>query len=453
MGRSFSIPLPRRICIVGLWHQASVLAACFAEIGHHVTIVGDDEATVRGLARGKAPVHEPKLDAMLRRNIKAGRLRVTSDYYLALADAEFVFLSIDTPVTTEDEPDLRVLHSAVEAIAAARSGPIVLCVTAQVPVGTSEAFKATIQSRQPSHRCEVAYIPEFLRLGEAITTFFRADRFVIGGDSGDVAARVTALYEPLRRPILQISLRSAEMAKHASNTFLALSISFINEIADICERYSADAIEVAAAMKLDRRIGSFAFLTPGMGFAGGTLGRDVRALQQLGRASDTPTRMADAVMAVNRSRSGLVTRRLTTLLGNLSGRKICIWGLTYKPGTSTLRRSLALEVIAELNRLQAQVTAFDPLADLAGVDLPSFASASDPYAAAAGADAIVLMTEWAGIRDTQWGRVREAVRGPVFLDTRNIFSPFEMTRYGFEYFGVGRGGGSNANALAAKECW
>jgi len=439
MPSSFRPPIRvLNICVVGLWHQACVLSAAFAEMGHFVVGVGNDEVALNSLRRGKAPLYEPRLDAMLRRNIKAGRLRYTDDFADALANAELVFVAIDTPVTDQDEPELEVVLQAARNIGRFRSGDITLCVTSQVPVGTSEKMAASV--RESAGSCDVVYIPEFLRLGEALDTFFHADRFILGAKDLAVANRVADLYRPLQRPVLVTDLRSAEMAKHACNAYLATSISFINEIADICDRLGADAIEVGRAMKSDRRIGPYAFLTPGLGFAGGTLGRDLRALQRLGREQDLRTRLIDAVVSVNGSRAGLVSRKLSATFGSVKGLHIGVLGLTYKPGTSTLRRSMALEIISQLLEDGALVAAFDPLADLSEIDaLPPFEISSDPYALAEDCDALVLTTEWTGIRELDFKRLRKAMRGSVFVDTRNLFDPAEMERLGFSYSGIGRG--------------
>ena len=428
-----------RICIAGLWHQGAVLSGCFADVGHQVCGVGSDARVVAALQAGEPPVYEPKLPGILRRNLRAGRLKYTTDYVEALAGAEFAYVAIDTPVDAEDRSDLSSIFEAAREIGRAMRGDLVLCVTAQVPVGTCERLAAMVREQDPPGACEVVYVPEFLRLGTAVDTFRRADRFVIGADNRQVAERVAKLYEPLARPALITTLRSAEMAKHACNTFLAASISFINEIADLCDAVGADALEVVRAMKLDRRIGRRAFLSPGLGFAGGTLGREVRALQQVGQEHNRPTSLLDATMSVNVTRGRLVGQRLRTVYDSLAGLKVSVWGLTYKPGTSTLRRSVALEIIADLVSQGATVKAFDPLANLGELtDLPRFTVCGDPYAAADGSDALVLLTEWTGLRGLDLGRVQASMRRPVFVDTGNVFDPEEMGRSGFVYFGVGR---------------
>jgi len=453
------------ICIVGLWHQASVLSACLADMGHHVRGVGDDQQAVASLNAAQPLVYEPKLKAIMRRNLRASRLRYTTDYREGLHGAEFAYIAIDTPVGPDDESDLRSIFDAAQHVGQAMSGELVLIVSAQIPVGTCERITAVVREENPTAVFDVAYVPEFLRLGTAVDTFRHADRFVVGADDPAVAERIATLYRPLSRPIVTTNLRTAEMAKHASNAFLATSISFINEMATLCDEVGADALQVAQIMKLDRRIGKYAFLSPGLGFAGGTLGREIRSLQKLGRRHGCDTTMMDAVMTINQARAHLVGQRLQRILAlspacpevppeldegpcrrvegydSLEGLQVGVLGLTYKPGTSTLRRSIALDIIRDLVAQGASVKAFDPLARLDEVaDLPPFEPCPNAYAAAQGSDALVLVTEWADIHDLDLPRLRAAMRRPVFIDTRNIFDPPKMQAAGFIYLGVGRGG-------------
>ena len=409
-------------------------------MGHIVRGVGDDEKAVAALNASDPPVYEPKLKAIIRRNLRAGRLKYTADYQEALLGAEFAYIAIDTPVGPDDESDLTGIFDAARHVSQAMSAQLIVAVSAQVPIGTCERILTIFRQENPSVACDVAYVPEFLRLGSAVDLFRRPDRVVIGADHRETAERLSALYEPLQRPIVITSVRTAEMIKHASNTFLATSISFINEIADLCDELGADALDVARAMKLDRRIGPYAFLSPGLGFAGGTLGRDIRALQQLGRQHRRDTLVMDAIMAVNQARGRLVGQRLKKIYNSLERLQVGILGLTYKPGTSTLRRSIALEIIQDLVDHGALVKAFDSLARLDEVDgLPSFEVCADPYEAASETDAVVLVTEWPDLRSLDLLRLRRAMRRPVFIDTRNFFDPGEMMEAGFVYSGVGRG--------------
>lgn len=428
-----------RIGVIGLWHQGVVNAACLADMGHIVHAAETDERVITDLREGRAPVREPHLDLLLRRGIRRGRLRFSPHLADAVRGAAFIYIALDTPVGPEDEPDVAPVFAAAREAARSMTRRSTVVVTSQVPVGTCRSLAAAMREKNGRAAFGLAYVPEFLRLGAAVETFRRPDRIVVGADDAAVARRVAALYRPLARPMLLTSLATAEMGKQASNAFLALSISTINEFADLCERVGADIMQVAEIMKLDARIGPRAYFTPGLGFAGGTLGRDVRGLQHLGARHGTPTHVMDAVMEVNSGRPALVGRLLAEVYGSLQGRTVAILGLTYKPGTSTLRRSVALDIIADLVRRGSRVTAFDPLARLDEVDhLPPFSVSPDPYSAVEGADAAVLVTPWDGLDRLDLGQLRRRMRRPVLLDTRNHFDPLRLRRLGFEYLAIGR---------------
>ncbi len=437
-------------------------------MGHQVFGVGDNRDEVECLNAAKPLVHEPKLQAIMRRNLRAGRLRYTTNYTQALQGAEFTFIAIDTPVGLDDESDLTPIWHAAHQVSKAVTGDLILCISAQVPVGTCEQIASIVQEEickfptsnlQPptsnlqSHKgtaslspisnppsaIQVAYVPEFLRLGTAVDNFRHPDRVVIGAQNREVAEKIARLYQPLKRPILITDIRTAEMAKHAANAFLATSISFINEIANLCEAVDADALEVSKILKLDQRIGPHAFLSPGLGFAGGTLGREIRALQKIGRGTRTPMPLMDAVWQVNAARPQLVSRRLSEVFGSLVGQHIGILGLTYKPGTSTLRRAISLDIIRELVGQGAHVSAFDPLANLDELgERPPMRFFRDPYAVAEGSSALVLITEWADYKSLDLPRLRARMRGDVLLDTRNLLDPVRVAEAGFRYLGIGR---------------
>jgi UDPglucose 6-dehydrogenase len=427
-----------KIAVVGGWHQASVVSACFADLGHDVTGIADDPETIAGLNAGQPPVYEPGLPDLLRRNLGAGRLRYTTSFADGLRDAEFVFLSIDTPVREGDESDLKPVLDAAERVLALASGPFTLCVTSQVPVGTCKSLSETARRLKPEVKIAVIYVPEFLRLGTAIDTLRHADRFVIGADDPAAADRVARLYQPLGRPMLMTGLNTAEMGKHASNAFLATSISFINEIANLCEVTGADATQVAEIMKLDRRIGSHAFLSAGLGYAGGTLGREIRALHHLGERHQVDTALVDAAQEVNAQRVGRLVKRIRQLLGPLAGQTIAILGLTYKSGTSTLRRSAALDLIDRLLAERAEVRAFDPLARGQELARPAFTLCTDLASAARSASLLVLIAPWPGMTLTELVDCRATMKTPKIMDSGNFLSPQGLLAAGFEYAGVGR---------------
>jgi UDPglucose 6-dehydrogenase len=420
-----------QIAVVGSWHQSSVLCACFAEVGYDVVGIADPLA-LAGLRVGRAPVYEPGLDELLGRMIKTGRLRFTNSLRDGLSRAEFAFVSIDTPVGPDDDSDLEPIWRAVDEVGSAAPDGLVLVITAQVPVGTSEQI-----ARRLGARVEVAYIPEFLRLGSALETFRNADRFVIGVDDPKLATRLATIYEPLGRSIRVTDVRSAEMAKHASNAWLATSVSFINQIADLCEQVGADVTEVAAIMKLDSRVGPNAFLSAGVGYAGGTLGREIRALQKLGLSSGVSTDLLDAVDAVNQRRTSHVMKRVRAIQPVLDDVRIAVFGLTYKAGTSTLRRSASLALINELTAAGARVSAYDPLAQLdeAG-DLPRFTLHRDPKDAIRQASALILMAPWP--QELAQQQAVKLMARPVVVDAGNYLDPNTAKEAGLEYCGIGR---------------
>lgn len=426
------------ICVTGIWHQGAVVSACLADLGNKVTGVCLEDTAVK-LNSGTPPIYEPHLPEIIRQNVQAGRLHYTSDYQEGLQDADFVYICTDTPVNLQDDSDLSPIYEIAENIGKNLVGDIVLCITAQVPIGTSEDLARTVSRKAQAYTGAVAYIPEFLRLGIAVETFRKADRVVIGCNDAATAARIAALYQPLGCPIMMTDIRSAEMGKHAANAFLSMSISFINEIAGLCELLNADALEVSKILKLDKRIGPYAFLSPGLGFAGGTLGREIRALQKLGAHHQMETPLMDAVWVINAQRYQLVSRRLAVALGSLHGKQVGILGLTYKSGTSTMRRAISLDIIRDLAAQGAKILAFDPLANLAEVDdLPPMQRVADAYAAAQGSDALVLITEWQDYQDLDWARLKTSMAGNVILDTRNLLDPARMVATGFQYLGIGR---------------
>jgi UDPglucose 6-dehydrogenase len=359
-------------------------------------------------------------------------LRFTDSFGEGLSGADFAFVAIDTPVGADDDSDLGPIWQAIEEIDRAAPDGLVVVVTAQVPVGTCGRI-----AKKLGNRVQVAYVPEFLRLGTALDAFRNADRCVIGADDSNVAARLAAIYRPLRRPILVTDVRSAEMGKHASNAWLATSVSFINQIADLCEQVGADVTEVAAIMKLDRRIGPSAFLGAGVGYAGGTLGREIRALQKLGVSNGVSTELFDAVDVVNQGRMTHVMKRVRAIQPALDDIAVAVFGLTYKAGTSTLRRSASLALITELVNAGARVSAYDPLAQLEEVDdLPRFTLHREPSEAIRQASALILMARWPDELSPR--TAAQLMARPIVVDTGNHLDPAAAKFAGLEYCGIGR---------------
>jgi len=429
---------PDTLCVVGLWHLGPVAAACWADLGHPVVGVDESARVVEGLRAGRAPVFEPGLDSLIQAGLSTRALRFTRDLGEGVSAADVVLVAFDTPVDASDQLDLAPVESTVLRLAPFLRKQAVLVVSSQVPVGTCARWRNAVRDIA-GRAVGLAYVPENLRLGDAIRSYRHPERVVLGAD--DETARQTAaeLFGSLGAPIVPMSLVSAEMAKHALNSFLATSVSFINEIATLCEVVGADVLAVAEALRTDPRVGPRAFLSPGLGFAGGTLGRDLQVLRATGRTGGVGTPVLDAVLEVNRRRGDVVLRRLARLYSTLDGLAVGVLGLTYKAGTSTLRRSVALEVIRSLVAAGAKVKAFDPKADLAEVDgTLEFEPVPDAYEAARGASALLVLTEWPEFVGLDFGRVKALMASPVVFDGKNLLADLRLGERGFTYMGVGR---------------
>lgn len=426
-----------RIATAGLWHLGSVASACLASLGHTVRGTDPDAARVRDLAAGSPPVFEPGLAALVAEQMAAGRLAFTPACREAFADAEFIFVTFDTPVDDDDQCDLSPIEKTFHEIAAhARSG-VVIVMMSQVPVGTCARLAAELRASAPALEFTLLYQPENLRLGEALDTFLRPDFLIFGTPPQVDPTCWKRAYEGIQAPHLVMRWESAELSKHALNAFLATSISFVNELAELAEVCGADIREVTAALKRDRRIGAHAFLRPGPGFAGGTLGRDIQALRALGRCGGRRTVHLDATLAVNRSRLERVAETLRQASGGLAGKRVALLGLTYKPGTSTLRRSHAIELARLLEAEGAEVAAFDPQVREPQEETQGIRICDDVAAAATGADALVLMTPWPEFRAVDWSGLRRVARCPLVVDTHNFLDDAVMRRAGWRYLGLG----------------
>ena len=427
------------VCVYGLWHLGSVTAACLASAGHQVTGVDADPEIVAQLARGVPPLFEPGLAAMVEEGLAAGRLRFTADVASAVAGAEVVWITCDTPVDEEDRADVdAVVQQAAALLPHLRDGALVL-VSSQLPVGTvarlERAFAAVSAGRQVGFACS----PENLRLGHAIEAFTNPDRVVVGTRSERDRAIVAELLRPFTERIEWMTVESAEMTKHALNAFLATSVSFINEVASLCEQVGADASEVRRGLQTDARIGPRAYLSPGAAFAGGTLARDVTFLSQLGARHGLPTHLLSGVKASNDAHGGWARRRLGERLGPLAGKTIAVWGLTYKPGTDTLRRSSAIELCHWVVEQRALVHAHDPsihrlppgMADV-------FHLAADPLEAVSGADALVVATPWPDYRQIEASSLAGRMSGNLVLDAGGFLATTLGEDARLEYLRVGQ---------------
>ncbi|MCW5876447.1 MAG: UDP-glucose/GDP-mannose dehydrogenase family protein [Anaerolineales bacterium] len=440
----------KKISVIGVGYVGLVTAACFSDLGNHVTALDVNEERVAGLKRGEMPIYEPGLEELVNRNVQAGRLHFTTSYPEALKESEFIFICVGTPSGGDGEADLKYVESAARSIAEHMQAPAVVVNKSTVPVGTGDFVADIIRKAQPKPvDFWVVSCPEFLREGAAITDFMNPHRTVLGSLHREAADKVAQLHLPLRAPIVITDLRTAEMIKYASNAFLATKISFINEIADVCESLGADVKEVAAGMGFDTRIGK-QFLEAGLGYGGSCFPKDVKALAYMAEEMGHEPRILNSVMEVNGRRRELAVRRLEQALGGLQGRRIGLLGLAFKANTDDMREAPSIDIAEALLAAGAQVRAFDPVAMPAAAELlPKVEMAQDAYDLAEGCDAILVVTEWNEFKNLDMGRVRESMKTPVIVDGRNLYQPQVMRNMGFDYYGIGRG--YNENGIIETE--
>jgi UDPglucose 6-dehydrogenase len=432
------------IAVIGTNYVGLVTAACFAELGNQVVGIDIDPGKVERLGRGQLPIYEPGLEEIVVQNIKAGRLRFTLDYVEGLHNAHFAFVCVGTPSGIEGEADMSQVKAAAHSLGkyAPSERSLIVVNKSTMPIGTGDWMLPTLEraSNGSGARFCVVSNPEFLREGSAVDDFRHPDRVVLGGTEAEAIDRVASLYRDLQPepPIIKTDIRTAEMIKYASNAFLATKISFINEIASICERLGADVKEVSRGMGLDRRI-SPEFLEAGVGYGGSCFPKDVKALAHMASMAGAHPQLLRAVMEINRDMRKLVLQKVRGTLGTVEDRVIGVLGLAFKPNTDDLRESPAVEIIHLLQSEGARVRAFDPAAnDAARALVPGVELCTDAYAVAEEADALILMTSWSEFRRLDMDRVRQSMRYPLLVDGRNLYDPQEMVAKGFFYQPVGR---------------
>jgi len=437
----------KNIAVAGTGYVGLVTGTCFANLGNKIICIDISEEKIAMLKRGETPIYEPGLSELIQRNVKAGRLHFTTSYEEALADADFVFICVGTPSGVDGEADLRYVRMAAETIAETMDHPLIVVNKSTVPVGTGDWVADIISRKQPTPiDFAVVSCPEFLKEGSALADFTNPDRVVLGSLNSDAADKVAQLHLPLRAPILVTDLRTAEMIKYASNAFLATRISFINEIATICEKLGADVREVAAGMGYDKRIGPH-FLNAGLGYGGSCFPKDVKALEHMALVQGSHPSLLRAVMEINRDARRWAVITLRNLLGgNLTDKRIGLLGLAFKPNTDDLREAPAMEIGHLLMNEGAHVSGYDPVAMVhAGKLNPRLRLAEDVYDLAQGADALLVVTEWDEFKHLDMKRIKEVMAQPILVDGRNIYSPEQMTALGFTYRAVGRGNGTNGD--------
>ena len=433
-----------RIAMIGAGYVGLVSGACFAEFGHDVAVMDNDPAKIAALHEGRMPIYEPGLDRLVADNVADRRLSFTTDLSAAVAGADAVFLAVGTPSRRGDgHADLSYVFAAAEQVARAMTHPAVIVTKSTVPVGTGRRVQEIVRRTRPDLPIAVASNPEFLREGSAIGDFMRPDRVVIGTDGEDGLAALKRLYRPLyliETPVLATSLETAELIKYAANAFLATKITFINEIADLCEKVGADVHDVARGMGLDGRIGR-KFLHPGPGYGGSCFPKDTLALARTAQDAGSPMRLVETTIAVNDARKAAMADRVVAACGgSVAGRRIAVLGLTFKPETDDMREAPSLVLLPQLVAAGAEVVAYDPQGVAYARQMLPAATlyAGSALEAARGADALVLLTEWNEFRALSPERLAEAMAGRVVLDLRNVWDPVAMRAAGFDYRSIGR---------------
>ena len=433
-----------RVTIIGTGYVGLVTGACLSDFGHTVTCVDKDAGKVSRLQHGRIPIFEPGLEGLVERNIRAGRLSFTGETVPTVGSADVVMLAVGTPARRGDGlADVSFVMEATRELAGSLKDRAVVVTKSTVPIGTGDDVEALIRELRPQARFSVVSNPEFLREGAAIEDFKRPDRIVVGAEDEHARAVMRDLYRPLfinETPILFTGRRTAELIKYASNAFLATKITFINEMAALCEKVGANVQDVARGMGLDRRIGS-KFLHAGPGYGGSCFPKDATALTAIAAAHAAPSRIVETVIAVNEARKRAMADKIVAACGgSVRDKKLAILGLTFKPNTDDMREAPSLVILPALAAAGAALTAYDP----AGMEearrlMPELGTASDPYACVVGADAVVIITEWDEFRALDLERVKGAMRGAVLIDLRNIYKPAEISGRGFTYVSIGRG--------------
>ncbi len=432
-----------RIAVVGAGYVGLVSGACFADFGHEVICVDLDPAKIDALRDGKIPIYEPGLDQLVADTVKAGRLQFTTELSWAVAGAQMVLIAVGTPSRRGDgHADLSFVHAAAQSIAQFMSGFTVVVTKSTVPVGTGDEVERIMRLANPEADFEVVSNPEFLREGAAIEDFKRPDRIIIGIQNERARAVMAEVYRPLylnQAPLLFTDRRSAELTKYAANAFLALKITFINEIADLCERSGANVQDVARGIGLDNRIGT-KFLNAGPGYGGSCLPKDTLAMVKTGQDFDSPLRLVEAVIASNEQRKRAMGRKVILACGgDVRGKTIAILGLTFKPNTDDMREAPAIAIIQALQDAGAKIRAFDPIGmDMARMVLADVDYANSAYDAATGADCLVLVTEWNEFRSLDFAQLKAIMHTPRLVDLRNVYRAKELEQLGFAYVSVGR---------------
>jgi UDPglucose 6-dehydrogenase len=430
-----------RIAVIGTGYVGLVAGACFAETGNDVVCVDRDESKLRVLRRGQIPIYEPGLEELVRRNRTERRLSFTSQTAKAVRQSTIIFIAVGTPQGEDGSADLQHVLAVAKEIGRAMNGYKVVVDKSTVPVGTAARVREIIR-RETTHPFSVVSNPEFLKQGAAVEDFMRPDRVVVGAEDPRATQVMTDVYAPFTRtgaPILVMDCASAEMCKYAANALLATKISFMNEVAAVCERHGADVEQVRRAVGSDRRVGP-AFLFPGVGYGGSCFPKDVKALRRFAAEGGHEFRILEAVERVNEAQKDVLVEKALKHFGSLAGKTLAVWGLAFKPKTDDMREAPAVRIVSRLLELGAAVQAYDPEAakTAKGIFGPKVKLASRSYDALTGADALLLVTEWNEFREPDFAKMRKLMRSPVVFDGRNIYNREQMKADGFTYYAIGR---------------
>lgn len=429
----------KTITVIGIWHLGIINCVGFAEQGYKVVGIDLDIDKIKNLQQGIPPLYEPGLEDFLKKHIENNTLSFTSNMQIA-SEAEAVIIAYDTPINDQDEVDITPILSAALKVAPFLQENTPVIITSQVPLGTCENIQDQIRKLNPSWKSGIIYTPENLKLGTAISRFLNPDMLVFGASGSTIHEQALALYAPFNTKKITTDLRTAEMVKHALNTFLATSITFINEIANLSDRLGVDAVAVGQALKFDTRIGKSALMMPGLGFSGGTLARDVVQLKKFADKTKYKANLIDGILSINENTFDEIIIKLQNRLGDLKDKSIGILGLTYKPDTSTMRRSSAIKIIKKLNEAGAKCFGYDPKADDKETEEYDtlFTRISSPMALAQDKDALILITEWPEFKQLDFAALAKTMKVPIFIDSKNYLLPQDLITAGFDYQGFGR---------------
>ena len=432
------------ICVIGSGYVGLVTGACLAEFGMNLICVDNNQQKIDLLKQGKIPIYEPGLENLLKKNVKEGRLRFSTNIQEGVTSGLVIFIAVGTPPREDGSADLQAVEDVAKEIAQYMNGYKVVVAKSTVPIGTCRQLKKWIQDHQTQLTpFDIVSNPEFLREGSAVEDFMRPDRVIIGAESEQAIAIMKDIYSALyliETPFVITSLETAEMIKYATNAFLATKVTFINEIANLCEILNADVLHVAKAMGLDGRIGK-KFLHPGPGYGGSCFPKDTRALSRLAHEKGCSFKILDSVIEVNEEQKQKMVKKIREKVGDLRGKTIGILGLSFKPNTNDIRESSSITIIQGLLSMGAKVRTFDPAAmEETKAIFPDLEYGEDAYDVARGCDALVLLTEWNQFRRLDLNRIKSLLKTPIFIDLRNVYDPEQMRRLGFNYYGLGRVG-------------